>query len=120
MNSKFTNVDDYISSFPSEVQKKLELIRDTIKRELPENSVEVISYNIPTFKLNGNLVHYAAAKQHIGFYPAPSAIEHFQDKLTDFKTAKGSIQFPFNKKMPVDLIAEIVRFRIFENLNKRN
>lgn len=117
MNSGSTNVDEFIAGFPSEIQEKLQLIRKTIKEVVPIETEETINYGIPTFKLNGNLVHYSAAKKHIGFYPAPSAVAHFKDQLKGFKTAKGSIQFPYAQPLPLRLIKDIVKFRVQENLN---
>lgn len=114
---KITTISDYISAFDSETQNLLNQMRETIRSVAPE-AIECISYAIPTFKLNGNLVHFAAAKNHIGFYPAPSAIVHFAEELSAYKTAKGSIQFPFSKPLPLELISSIVRFRVEENLTK--
>lgn len=110
-------IDEYISQFPKNIQKNLEKIRTTIQEAAPEAS-EKISYGMPTFYLNGNLVHFAAFKKHIGFYPAPSGIENFKDKLEEYKTSKGTIQFPFDKKIPYELISEIVKFRAKENNKK--
>lgn len=93
-------IDKYISEFPKDIQEKLENIRKTIQEAAPEAS-EKISYAMPTFYLNGNLVHFAAFKKHIGFYPAPSGIKNFKDKLLEYKTSKGAIQFPFDKKNPI-------------------
>lgn len=95
----------------------MERLRKAIKEEAPQ-ATETINYQMPTFKLNGNLVHFAAYKNHIGFYPAPSAIEAFKDKLSSYKTSKGAIQFPLDKSLPIDLIREMVRYRIRENLAK--
>lgn len=88
--------EDYIAGFPTSVQKILGQIRALIKDLVPE-AEETISYGIPTFKLNGNLVHYAAYKSHIGFYPGASGVEHFKDKCTGYKVSKGTIQFPLNQ-----------------------
>ncbi|MEO7175120.1 MAG: DUF1801 domain-containing protein [Saprospiraceae bacterium] len=108
---KANNIDEYISAFPAETQKHLEAIRAAIQKAAPE-AVEAISYQIPTFKLNGNLVHFAAFKSHIGLYPAPQGIEAFKDELSKYKGAKGSVQFPLDKPMPLDLISRIVKYRI--------
>ena len=109
---KYKNIDEYISNFPEDIQHILQKIRKQIKDLVPD-SVETISYGIPTFKLNGkNLVHFAAFKSHVGFYPGSEAIEVFKDKLNDYKTSKGTIQFDFLRKIPFDLIQEIVKFRI--------
>ena len=88
-------------------------------RDSAPASEETINYGIPTFKLNGNLVHFAAYKHHIGFYPTPSALEVFKKELSDYKQAKGSLQFPLNKPIPFELVKEIVKFRVKENLNKQ-
>ena len=113
--SKYETVDDYISQFPKDIQKILENLRKLIKNTAPE-SKEMINYGIPTYKLNGNLVHFAGFKNHIGFYPTPTGIEKFKDKLSDYKLSKGTIQFPINNPLPLDLIREIVIFRVNENL----
>jgi uncharacterized protein YdhG (YjbR/CyaY superfamily) len=115
---QFTNIDEYIQSFPESVQEKLQMIRQTIHKAAPE-AKEAISYQMPTFKLNGNLVHFAAFKEHIGFYPIPSGIEAFQEELSKYKTGKGSVQFPLNEPLPLDLVKRIVEFRVKENLSKK-
>lgn len=106
-------IDKYISGFPEEVREILEQVRNTIRNEVPE-ATETISYGIPTFQLNGNLVHFAGFKKHIGFYPAPSGIEAFKKELSTYKGAKGSVQFPLNKPIPYELIRRIVKFRVEE------
>ncbi|HQH73955.1 MAG TPA: DUF1801 domain-containing protein [bacterium] len=111
------NMDEYISGFPQDVQAILEKIRTAIRKAAP-NAEETITYQIPTFTLHGNLVHFAAFKKHIGFYPEPSGIEKFQKELSVYKSAKGSVQFPLDKPIPFDLISEIVMFRVKENLEK--
>jgi uncharacterized protein YdhG (YjbR/CyaY superfamily) len=111
------NIDEYIAVFPEDVQAILQRIRATIREEAP-GAVEAISYQMPTFKLNGNLVHFAAFKEHIGFYPTPSGTEKFQEELTPYKGGKGSIRFPLDRPIPYNLIREIVRFRVQENLAK--
>ncbi len=108
-------IDEYIVGFPPDVQEKLQKIRQTIREAAPE-AQEAIKYQMPTFTLNGNLVHFAAFKTHIGFYPAPTGIEEFQAELSAYKGAKGSVQFPLDKPIPYDLISRIVRFRVDENL----
>jgi uncharacterized protein YdhG (YjbR/CyaY superfamily) len=118
-NTKFQNIDQYIEIFPPAVQEKLEEVRQAIKNAAPE-AVEGISYNIPTFKFHGNVTHFAGYKNHIGFYPGSKAIETFREKLGQFKTSKGAIQFPVDQPMPCDLIAEITEFRVNVNLEKRN
>jgi uncharacterized protein YdhG (YjbR/CyaY superfamily) len=110
----YENIDDYISAFEPVIQDILQQIRVVIKEAAPD-AKEKISYQMPTFEFYGNLVHFAAFKNHIGFYPAPSGIEHFQEELAMYKWAKGSVQFPFNKPIPYDLIRKIVMFRVSEN-----
>ena len=113
-----TTIDAYIKTFPQNVQEILEKVRQIIRKEAPE-AVEAISYGMPTFKLNGkNLVHFAGWKEHIGFYPTPSGIEKFKKELSHYQGAKGSIQFPLNQPIPYDLITQIVKYRIEENINK--
>ena len=111
------DVDTYISSFPGEVKMLLEQIRTTIQQAAPE-AKETINYAIPSYILNGNLVHFAAFKKHIGFYPGPSGVDTFKAELSQYKGAKGSVQFPLDKPMPLDLITRIVKFRVKENMEK--
>jgi uncharacterized protein YdhG (YjbR/CyaY superfamily) len=111
------DIDEYIAGFPDDVRQTLEKIRRTIRKAAP-NAQETISYQIPTFTLHGNLVHFAAFKNHIGFYPGPSGIEKFKDELSVYDGAKGSVQFPLNKSIPFSLISRIVEFRVKENLKK--
>ena len=113
----FHSIDEYIATFPEEIQKLLREMRATIHAAAPEAS-EKISYQMPTFYLNGNLVHFAAFKHHIGFYPAPRGIEAFQGELSKYKGAKGSVQFPIDQPLPLDLVSRIVKFRVAENLKK--
>lgn len=113
----FATIDDYISQFPPEVQDILETLRKVIQESAPE-AKEKISYQMPTFALHGNLVHFAAYKNHIGFYPAPSGIDAFQQELAAYKGAKGSVQFPIDKPLPYELISRIVRYRVTENMKK--
>ena len=108
-------IDEYIAGFPPDVQVILEKVRATIHAAAP-NSQETINYQIPTFTLNGNLVHFAAYKKHIGFYPTPSGIEKFKNELAAYKGAKGSVQFPLDQPIPYNLIGQIVAFRVTENL----
>jgi uncharacterized protein YdhG (YjbR/CyaY superfamily) len=114
---KCENVDEYIAEFPADVQKILTKIRSTIRKSAPKAG-EKIAYGIPTFTLNGNLVHFAAFKNHIGFYPDPSGIDAFARELSPYESAKGSVQFPLDQPIPYDLISRIVRFRVQENLGK--
>ncbi len=112
------NIDGYIADFPENIQKMLEQVRATIKKAAPD-AEEAISYAIPTFKLNkANLVHFAAFTNHIGFYPAPVGLEAFQEELAVYKTGKGSVQFPLDQPIPLDLITRIVKFRVQGNLEK--
>lgn len=117
--TEIDKVEEYFASHPNEVQQLLNQVRNIIREEAPE-AEETISYGIPTFKLNGNLVHYAAFKNHIGFYPAPVGLEQFKEQLSGFVQGKGSVQFPFNRPMPLELIREIVQFRVAQNLEKAN
>jgi uncharacterized protein YdhG (YjbR/CyaY superfamily) len=111
-------IDEYIKDFPENVQHILESIRQAIRKAAPE-AVETINYQIPTFKLNGkNLVHFAAFKNHIGFYPIPSAIVAFKKELSSYKQRKGSVQFPIGDPVPLSLVERIVRFRVKEVLKK--
>jgi uncharacterized protein YdhG (YjbR/CyaY superfamily) len=112
-----TSIDEYIAGFPPEVQEILEKIRATIREAAPE-AEETIKYRMPTFTLNGNLVHFAAFKKHIGFYPVPTGIEKFKKELSVYEGGKGSVQFPLDEPIPYDLINSIVRFRTEENLRK--
>ena len=112
-----SNIDEYITGFPKDVQNTLQKIRGIIKKAAPD-AQEAIKYQIPTFVLNGNLVHFAAFQKHIGFYPAPSGIEAFKDELSVYKTAKGSVQFPLDEPVPYGLITKIVNFRLKENRGK--
>ena len=111
------SVDEYISAYPEQVQQKLSKIRATIK-ELAPTAIEKIAYGIPTFWLNGNLVHYAAYKSHIGFYPTPSGMEGFKEELSNYKTSKGTVLFPLDKPIPLSLIKKIVKYRVAETLKK--
>jgi uncharacterized protein YdhG (YjbR/CyaY superfamily) len=114
---KFKTIDEYIKSFPEDVQTILENIRRTIQQAAPE-ATETISYQIPTFKLHGNLVHFAAFKNHIGFYPTPKAIEVFNRELSAYEVSKGTIRFPLGEEIQYDLIEKITLFRVNENLKK--
>jgi uncharacterized protein YdhG (YjbR/CyaY superfamily) len=114
---KFETIDEYISTFPQSVQDILEKMRNVIRESAPD-AREAISYGMPTFKLNGNLVHFAAYKNHIGFYPTPSGISAFEDAISEYKHAKGSVQFPLDQPIPYDLVKRIVIFRVKENMGK--
>jgi uncharacterized protein YdhG (YjbR/CyaY superfamily) len=111
------NFEGYLKRFPRDVQQRLQKMRLTVKRAAPQ-AKEKISYGIPAFTLNGMLVWFAAFKNHIGFYPRTSAIAAFKNELAAYKGAKGSVQFPFDKPLPLPLISRIVKFRVKENLSK--
>ena len=114
----FKTIDEYIRTFPKDVQTILEKMRKTIREAAP-GAVETISYQMPTFKLNGKgLVYFAAFKNHIGFYPIPSGVEAFEKELSPYKQGKGSVQFPIDQPVPYDLVRRIVTFRVNENLGK--
>ena len=111
----FTSIDEYIAAFPVDVQERLRQMRAVIREAAPE-AKEKISYQMPTFFLHGNLVHFAAFKNHIGFYPAPRGIEAFKDELAAYEGAKGSVQFPLDQPLPLDLVRRIVQFRVADQL----
>ena len=113
----FNSIDEYIAIFPEDIQKILEELRATIKAVAPE-AEEKISYQMPTFFLKGNLVHFAAWKNHIGFYPTPSGTEAFKRELSIYEGAKGSVKFPIDKPLPLGVIRKIVKFRVAENMKK--
>lgn len=110
-----STIDEYIAGHPREVQQILKKVRATIRKAAPA-AQETIKYSIPTFTLEGNLVHFAAFKNHIGFYPTPSGIAEFKRELSAYTGARGSVQFPLNQPMPYALIARMVKFRVKENL----
>jgi uncharacterized protein YdhG (YjbR/CyaY superfamily) len=114
----FISIDEYIATFPEDIQKKLEEVRVTIKAAAPE-AQEKISYQVPTFYLYGNLVHFAGFKNHISFFPTSSGVQAFKDELSQYETSKGTIRFPIDKPLPLDLISKITKYRVAENL-KRN
>lgn len=111
------SIDEYIAGFPQDVQDILQKVRSTIKSAAPD-AEEAIKYGIPTFVLNGNLVHFGGFKKHVGFYPTPSVIEEFREELSVYQSAKGSIQFPLDKPMPYSLIEKLVEFRVMESREK--
>ena len=116
---KFKTINEYIKTLPKEVQAILEEVRQTVRKAAPE-AIETISYQMPTFKLNGKgLVYFAAYKSHIGFYPIPSGVEAFKKELSAYRQGKGSVQFPIDKPIPYDLVRRIVQFRVKENLEKK-
>jgi uncharacterized protein YdhG (YjbR/CyaY superfamily) len=110
-------IDEYIATWPADIKAKLISMRDTIKKAAPK-AEEAISYNMPTFKQNGNLVYFAAFNNHIGFFPVPSGMKAFEKELSKFKTGKGSVQFPYDQPLPLALVAKIVKFRVQENMAK--
>jgi uncharacterized protein YdhG (YjbR/CyaY superfamily) len=114
---RFETVDAYIASFPEDVRKLLRKLRRVIRDSAPD-AVEAIAYGIPTFRLNGNLVHFAAFKKHIGFYPSSSPGVAFEKDLAPYKHSKGAIQFPLDRPVPFDLVRKIVKFRVAENMKK--
>jgi uncharacterized protein YdhG (YjbR/CyaY superfamily) len=111
------NIDDYIADFPEDVQKKLNQIRSAIRKAIPK-AEEAIKYGIPTYVLNGNVVHFGGFKNHIGFYPAPRGIEAFRKELTVYEGSKGTIKFPLDQPLPTALIARISKFRAIQNQEK--
>jgi uncharacterized protein YdhG (YjbR/CyaY superfamily) len=115
--TRFTSVDDYILTFPVSAQKKLREIRKAIKESAPE-AMEKISYNMPAYTYKGMLVYFAAHTSHLGFYPMKSSIKAFEKELTDYNCSAGTVQFPYSRPLPVDLIKRIVKFRIEENNQK--
>ena len=115
---EFKTIDEYIDTFPEDVHKILSELRQSIKESAPE-AEETINYQMPTFTLNGNLVHFAAFKNHIGFYPTPTGIEAFKEELAPYKGAKGSVQFPIDQPLPLPLIRKIVEYRVKENKERQ-
>ena len=114
---KPTTIDEYIANFPADVQEIMQKVRETVKTAVPQ-STEAISYGMPTFKLEGNLVHFGGAKNHLGFYPAPSGITAFAAELASYQSSKGAVQFPYEQPIPYELISKITQFRAAENLEK--
>ncbi len=114
----FKTIEEYIAVFPEDVQNILNQLRQTIREAAPEAD-ETINYQIPTFTLNGNLVHFAAFANHIGFYPTPGGMEAFKEELSGYKRAKGSVQFPIDEPLPLPLIRRIVEYRVKENLQRK-
>lgn len=112
-----TSIDAYIKTYPESVQVTLNKLRVTIQNAAP-HATETIKYGIPTFVLGGNLVHFGAYKNHIGFYPAPSGIRAFEKKLSSYKQSQGAVQFPLDKPIPLSIVTKIVRYRVKENLSK--
>ncbi len=117
IKTQFKTLDEYIKTFPPEVQAILQKMRTTVHRAAPE-ATEAVSYQMPAFKLNGDLVYFAAFKHHIGFYPLPSGTATFEKELEPYKRSKGAVQFPLDKPIPYDLVEKMVKFRVKENLSK--
>jgi len=115
--AKYTDIDSYIACFPQETQLILKKIRETIRKAAPE-AKETISYGIPTFTFNGNLVHFGGYEKHIGFYPGAEGIASFKEELSAYKGGKGTVQFPLDNSIPYALITKIVKFRVLQNLEK--
>src|ERR1700690_1477389 len=115
--ARFTSIDEYITTSPKEIQKKLQELRKTIKAAAPK-AQEKISYQMPAFDLKGNLVWFAAFKNHIGFYPMPSGIQAFKKDFLVYEGSKGAIRFPLDKPLPLKLVSKVVKFRVAENLKK--
>ncbi len=113
----YASIDEYIGSFPEPVQQRLTQIRKLVRRIAPD-AKEQISYQMPAFSLNGNLVYFAAHAKHIGLYPTPSGSAEFKHELSKYKQGKGSIQFPLEEPLPLELIGKIVKFRIAQNSRK--
>jgi len=107
------DIDEYISSQETEMQPLLKQMRETIRKAAPE-AKEAIKYAMPTFTMNGNLVHFAACKNHIGFYPTPSAITAFKKEIAKYESSKGAVQFPLSEKLPLKLVTDMVKFRVQE------
>jgi uncharacterized protein YdhG (YjbR/CyaY superfamily) len=118
MMKSYSTIDEFIADFPAPVQKILTRLRETIRKVAPE-AEEAINYGIPTFKMGGNLVHFGCYAKHIGFYPSPSAIIAFRKELKPFKCSKGTVQFPLDKPLPLDLVRRMVKFRVAEVLAKK-
>lgn len=116
-NNQAKNIDEYIAGFPATTQELLQQVRSTIQQTAPE-ATEAIKYAIPTFVFHGNLVHFAGYQNHIGFYATPHAHEDFAKELAIYKQGKGSVQFPIDQPMPLDLIARMVKYRMQKNLEK--
>jgi uncharacterized protein YdhG (YjbR/CyaY superfamily) len=117
MTEKIKSIDEYIANFDAEIQKTLNELRSFIKSEVPE-ATEKISYGMPTFYLKGNLVHFAAFKDHYGFFPSPSGIDEFEKELSPYRSGKGTLRFSFKEQIPWDILKKVIRYRVEENLRK--
>ena len=116
--TEYATIDEYIRQFPEDIQEKLTALRETIRQNAPD-ATEKISYRMPTFYLGGNLVHFAAFKRHIGFFPTAEGVEAFAEEIKEYKTSKGTMQFPLDKPLPLGLVAKIVQHRVKENTSKK-
>lgn len=116
---KAETIDEYMASWPTETKEKLQAIRQTVKEAAPLAN-EKISYGMPYFSLNGRLLYFAAHRTHIGFYPMASVITAFRKELSNYETSKGTVRFPLDKPLPLPLIRKIVKFRVKENLQRKN
>lgn len=110
----YNNTDEYIAAFEGEIKSRLEQMRATIKKAAPE-AEETISYGMPVYKLNGPLVYFAGYKNHTGFYPMPAALIEFKKELAGYKSSKGAVQFPHSQPLPLDLVTQMVKFRVAKN-----
>lgn len=117
-SAAFTSIDEYIKAYPKDVQERLNKLREVIHKAAPD-AIEAIAYGMPTFRQNGNVIHFAAFKNHIGVYPAPSGIEEFAEELKPYAKSKGTIQFQHSEEIPYDLITRITKYRVQENANKK-
>jgi uncharacterized protein YdhG (YjbR/CyaY superfamily) len=118
MRTAARNIDEYIASFPKDVQERLEKVRTTIRKAAPPQTEEAIRYGIPTFRWNGNLIHFAAFTHHIGLYPAPRAAASFRQELSAYDGGKGTVRFPLDEPIPFGLIRRIVKFRVRANAER--
>ena len=114
---RFNTIDEYIETFPTNIQAVLQELRRTIRKAAPK-AEETISYQIPTFRLNGNLVHFGAFKDHVGFFPTSSGIRAFKRELSQYEVSTGTVRFPLDKPLPLSLVSRIVKFRVKENLER--
>lgn len=119
MANKPSSIDAYIAGFPKQIQDILQQVRHTVTKAAP-GAQETIKYDMPTFTFKGNLVHFAAFKKHIGFYPAPTGDPAFEKDLAPYKTGRGTVQFPYNKPLPLELITRIVKLNVQRNTKKEN
>ncbi len=116
---EYRNIDEYIANFQDETKKRLEIMRKTISKAVPTEATEKISYGIPTFYLNGNLVHFAGYEHHIGFYPGSAPINEFASDLKDYKTSKGTVQFQHDRPLPLELITKITKVCVAQNKSRK-